>query len=260
MKGLKHRYTTGSNSRMDFAQIAKDVMYLKSVVNSEKKRFHITYTPTAGQPGVSVGQLNGASASGYFALDVTPNPAQGTTLSTRNGASIKLASSYVKFQVSHQSATVAPINMKIQFWLVKGTPVVAATALEEMYNRNTFILNAAATTTPVVDYNSDLDPDFFGKYKLLKTVKRKISPDQFSGQAMIVSMQVPMKYNRGQGHHIRYDDNSTTVANGQMIMTVLCDCGNISSATASTNLGVPVTAVSTGLYMNYDILHYFYDN
>lgn len=249
---IKRYFKKGYNPKIN--QIVKDVAMLRGMVNSEKKRNTIA---TGGQV---VAQLNGATGQGLFITDITPTPSEGTTSTSRTGNSIKLHSSFQRFQFYHQSATTQPINFQILILQVKGPPVSNLTTfVNNIYTLNPFVSNAGAPA--IVDYNSSFNPDFFGQYRILRRKKFRLSPDQFTGQQMIKNVNLPMKYNRGKGHHIRYAlDNNTVPSDGQILMIVLADSGNMSSTTASTLSNVPVSAINTGLIMDYNIVHYFYDN
>jgi len=60
------------------------------MINAEKKRYEISVN------GVAFAQLNG-NAAGLYALDITPIPAVGSNFNQRSGSSIKICSSYAKF-------------------------------------------------------------------------------------------------------------------------------------------------------------------
>lgn len=255
---VKRRYFKGKGYRNPkLAQMAKDVMYLKGVLNPEKKNFVLSTAGTA----IPVGQVSGPASNGGYSFDMTPTPAQGTTSITRNGNSIKLHSSYIRFQFSQMPSTTNPIKVKIMIILVKGQPLASsgyANTAAVWLNPNPFI-----TGGTIYDYNSDMNPDYFGTIKVLRTKTLRVAQDQFSGSNQIVNVNMPMKYFRGKGHHVRFvADGSTSLADGQLICLITCDNGNISGTNASTLSGAPLqsSAVTTGLYMSYVIEHYYYDN
>lgn len=80
-KWLKNRYYPGG--KLKVRRIAKDVAFLKNLVNVEKK--YVTFTV-----GDSFGQANNLAKAHY----ITPliSLAQGTTASTRNGNSVRATS------------------------------------------------------------------------------------------------------------------------------------------------------------------------
>lgn len=230
-------------------QMARDIIKLKSMINAEKKNIDL-YSANSLQ---TVGQLNGNS-SGFYTLDITPVPTQGTTYSTRNGASIKLSSSFMKFQFYHQTSTVAPVKLKLYIIQTKMTQTNLTTFVQGMFLYNRFL-----STTNIYDFNSMVNPDYFGLYKILRTKTILIPGDQISGVNMIKDINIAHKWNRTKGHHIRYAGDTNTVLNGQVFLLIFSDSGNI-SGTASTITPVPIQSATTGINFNYDIKHYYYDN
>lgn len=240
---IRKRYT--KNGKANISRIVKDVSYLKSVLNPEKKRYTLT----------ALGQILGQvfyNASGYYIADITPTPAQGITNATRNGSSIKLHSSFMQMQFYGQSATTASCRIACYIIEVKGSPDGSFGA-SSMFNYNNFVGGGAT----VYDYNSSLNPDLFGEYKILAKKTFKYAPDQFSGQQVVMTKKIGMRY---KNHHVRWNGNGSTLSGGQIIMILMADTGNSSTANASTLTNIAQTAVSTGLIFNYDMVHYFYDN
>lgn len=250
----KKRYFKGKGySNPKLVQMAKDVSMLKGMINSEKKNYPIVVQSQA------VGQVN-INANGYYSADITPTPAQGTTSVTRNGNSIKLHSSFIKFQFSQMANTSNPIKLRIYIVLVKGIPsIIPTTFPTTMLEANPFVTGAGA----IYDYNSSLNPDYFGTYKILRTKTLTLKADNAASFNSITNVSLPMKYFRGKGHHIRFaSDGSQTIADGQLLMIVTADNGNVNAGTASTLSGQPTNgqAVTTGAYMDMNLNHYFYDN
>lgn len=244
---VRKRYSGGRG----IANLASDVMLLKTMVNAEKKRFDI---PSQANP---IGQLNGATGQAAYAFDVTPNPGQGTTSVTRTGNSIKLHAALYKFQFYHQSATAAPMKIKIMLLESKGSPVTAATTLANLFNLNPFVLNGV--NPAIVDYNSDMNPDFMGQYKIIRQMKLTVPMDTYSGVSVIKDIDFGIRF--APNYHIRFAaDGSSVVSSGQLTLVVLCDSGNVNAAVASTLTGAPVIAINTGCLMSYNLYNYFYDN
>lgn len=242
-RGYKQIMTKG------IPQMVKDITSLKSMINAEKKNIDI-YTSNNLE---TVAQLNGNS-SGFWTKDITPVVTQGTTYSTRNGASIKLSSSYMKFQFYHQTSTSIPIKLKMYIVQTKTFQTNLTTFVQNMFLYNRFL-----STTSIYDSNSMVNPDYFGLYKILRTKSITVPGDQISGVNMMKNVNIPHKWNRTKGHHIRYAGDTNTVLNGQVFVLIFADCGNL-SGTASTITPVPVQAATTGINFNYDIKHYYYDN
>lgn len=225
------------------AKMAKDIMYLKSVLNPEKKRY--TYT----EANLLVGQVNG-NADGLFNRDVTPVMNQGVTYDTRNGASIKLHSSIYHFQLAQQAGAVGKIKAMIEIWEVKGDPLTGFTFSNEHWDPNTF--------TGVRDFNCQINPDHYMKARCLARRSISVAADQTTGEKLLTDVKIPLLYNKGQGKHIRYEKDSNTVASGQMYLIIRCDRGNI--ATTPSGLNVPDVGINTGLIFNYNRVDYYYDN
>lgn len=248
-KAIKRYFNKGYSPNI--SNIIKDVSYLKSVLNPEKKKTQIRTTVA-----VPCGQTNG-NASGFIAVDITPQPSQGSASIDRNGNSIRLHSQHMKFHVYGQVNTVSPIRFKMMLIRVKGTPYTStSTFVDELLENNAFILNAGSTA--IIDYSSDFDVNQYGKFQILRTKYIKLAGETVTGQREIKTFTVGMKY---KNHHVRYvADGGNAIANGQIMMVILADNGNMSSGTACTLTNAVNTGVSTGSSWNYDINSYFYDN
>ena len=129
-----------------------------------------------------------------------------------------------------------------------------STFVTQMLNLNTFVNGGFA----IYDYNSSYNPDYFKEWKLIREKKFTFKPDNITNQNMITTLSFGIKYNRGKGHVIQYSKDTTTVTDGQIIMLILVDNGNI-GASACTYTNVSNTAANTGLNLNYNIEHYYTD-
>jgi len=252
-QAIKKRYKAKSGGRKStggyrVAKMAKDIMYLKSVLNPEKKRIVDSIDSTL------VGQVNANTDGGYFE-DITPIPSQGVTYDTRNGASIKLHSSMWHFQIFQAVGVIADIRMCVEMWAIKGEPYTGFTWRNEHWLPNPFVSSSAN----IYDFNALTNPDNYMKGRCIARRYITLKADQTSTVKNILDFKIPVKYNNGQGHHIRYNKDSTTVENGQLYLTIRADRGNISSTTPST-LSVADVGVNTGVYMSYNVQHFFYDN
>ena len=246
-----NRYGTLKDPKM--ANILSDIAFLKGIINAEKKRINIV-----NSGAVALGQVIG-NASGHFALDITPTPSQGATISTRNGSSLKLHSLFAKFQFNQLTNTNHPARLKLYVVQVLGSPQLPANIPNQFFMGNRWIANNNVGSPQIFDYASERNPDYFGQYKVLLTRNIYIQPDSLSGQTMLKDVQIRMKFNRGKGHHIRYNADTNTVANGQLILIITCDSGN-AGGTASTLAGVQIQGASTAYGVNYDIMEYYFDN
>lgn len=249
IKGRYYNKRTG----VRLNNVVKDVMMIKKLVNVEKKRLTLAYSNNVGQ---YANLLNS-----YNILDVTPVPSQGDGYNARNGASIKCVSFHMDVQMIHQGSTTQPVNGKMMLILNKGQPCYTGADLQTFYGNmlvaNPFVQGYAGVSgaTGIYDLNSSMNPDFYGRFKIIQTTRFRIQPDQISGQAIYKTIKIGKKYQ----HHIRFDKNSNTVLNGQLLLITLLDSGNAGGVT-STLTGVPVTQSSTGLTQNINLVHYYVDN
>jgi hypothetical protein len=250
-KKLLKPYVTGNPKRTRKARmnLYSEIAAIKKVINVEKKVFNISYTSNLG-----LGQVIGNSA-GWYIADITPNPAQGITESTRNGASIKLTGSRFNFCFQQQSGATTAIKVRIMIIHITGKSMTPSDWVNTRYELNQFVLNAGAPS--IIDYNSQLDLNGQGGFKILRTTQVYLKQDNYSGLLTIKNFSMGLKYNN---HHVRYNGNGITPQDGQILMFFQPDVGNASSTTACTLSGVPATAINTGCTVNYNIQHYFVDN
>lgn len=229
-------------------QLASKVAKMAQMINAEKKRNTLTLT------GAGLAQCY-ANLSGYIVQDITPNPSQGTTSITRTGNSIKLHSSILKLQLYHQANCNAPMIVRINIFRVKGVYQNPSTFITNILALNPFVLNSGSPA--IIDVNSTYNPDYFGTFQLVYKKRFTMPMDSYSGVNAIKTFNIPLRH---KNHHVRYQsDGSTTSSEGQLIMFMTTDSGNFAN-TASTLTNIPVTGASTGLIVNYQIQHFFYDN
>ena len=241
------------NTTAKVARSVHTIARLASMLNAEKKHHEIVSPTTYPE----VGQCN-YNSSGGAAIDITPIMSQGVTATTRTGASIKLHSSYMQFQFFHQANAVNNIKGVIYIFQVLGNPQLSASAVGSMFLPNKWV-STNNTGVNLYDYNSQINPDTFGQFKIITKRKFTVKSDSVTAANMPTSLNIPLKYNRGKGHHIRFSGDTNIVTNGQMIMAIFVDNGNIGTS-SSTIQGIPSNGASTGLYYQYDIKHYYYDN
>jgi hypothetical protein len=227
-------------------KMAKDILYLKSVLNPEKKRF------TGGASDIAIGQVNGNTDGGYFA-DTTPTPAQGITYDTRNGASIKLHSSMYHFQFTQQVGVVADLKLIVEFFVITGEPYTGFTFRNERFLPNPFIAGG-----DIRDYNTLTNPDNYQKGKCIARRYITIKQDATGSVKNLTDLKIPILHNKGQGHHIRFNKDTQTIESGQMYLMIRADRGNIGAV--STLSGIPDVNINTGVNMAINVVHYFYDN
>lgn len=243
-QGFKKRYIS-KNKKLKLGKIIRDVSVVKRMLNAEKKMNALSVN------GQLIGQVSG-NISGMYYADITPTPPNGTGGSEKTGRSIKMCSWHAQMQLIQQSNAIGRQNFKIEIYQVLGSPVTPATFATQYWFANGFV-NGGNT---IIDYNSNVNPDFYGRYKKIYSKRVTLMPDSVSGQTDFKTISMGGKLN----HHIRFDGASTTVANGQLLLVIRTDSGNVSPSVVSTLTNIPQTAVSTGALLNYQIFRYYYDN
>jgi hypothetical protein len=77
---VKKRYFKGKGyGNPKLGRMTKDIMFLKGIVNAEKKRITISQTAQIGPAQVF------ANSNGNIVTDITPIPVQNSTFTGRNG-------------------------------------------------------------------------------------------------------------------------------------------------------------------------------
>lgn len=229
-RGLKRRYMRRGN--LNVARIAKDVMYLKGVINAEKK--FADYQTT----GNTVGRNNNsASVSGAYYADITPTITEAVTQGGRTGSSIRVASIAYQMQLIQQAQTSWPLRIKVMLLRPTGLPETTfnVTTLAKIFNANPF--------SSVIDYFSERNSDYMGNWQVLASATRKIPADNLSAQYMIT----PIKIFRKLKWHIKYSGDTNTIVSGPIYCVVLCDYGDKGTA-------------ATGAAFDHTLRVYFYDN
>lgn len=251
-RAYKKRYMKkGMTAVSSTAKLVKDVMYLKSVLNPEKKKFSGSITDQ--QVGQCIGNNNG-----WFNWDITPSPSQNVTSSGRTGNSIKLHSTHIKYQFQAQSASGgSPIKFRIIIGKTIGPPVNINTIPSNMFNPTTFV-TLGGVNAGIIDYNSDRREDTYKQYVVLRSKVVYLRPNNHTGQVMNVTGHFGLKY---KSHHVKFNnDANVNISDGQLFALFVADNGNASTSVASTLVGTNATAVSTGALLQLDISHWFYDN
>lgn len=237
----------GYSNRM---KLYKEVAALKKVINAEKKSINTNYTSN-----LAVAQVNG-NVSGHYTGVFHPVPASGSGSSQRTGASIKLHSFFVNMQITGQSAMTAGMKLLYEVYLVKGTPFGTAADFSTSVFQPTQFISGNAT----IDMNAQYDPDYFGRFQKIFSKRITMIPDATSSMVNVKTIKFGGKYFGGKGHHLRFDNDTSNIVNGQLLYVIRADRGNCSTSTASTLTGIPITAINTGVTINWVCTHYFYDN
>lgn len=201
------------------------------LLNVEKKRVDVSQGV-----GVAFGLNNGIS-NGFYAVDITPTPAQGVTGSTRNGNSVKLVSACIDLQIKQDTNTVNTFRYK---WMIVTRPdasqtLSASNALSSFYEANPF--------TGFVDYHSNRDPEYFHQFRVIKTGRGQLSSDQLATQTSFNQIKIPLKLK----HHLKFNaDASTVTTKNQFYLFIVSDTGSVTAA--------------TGALAYYNCRYYYVDN
>lgn len=234
--------------KVSTSRLIKDVAILKGIINSEK--FRVEAQPCDQQ---GVGQVN-QNGSGHYVADFTPVPSQGDGYNNRQGNSIRWKSSHYSFFFQRQSASVGPVKLKIQLIKVIGEAYTTPSSiLGRFIEPNRWIAGGT-----IYDTASDRKPEYFKQYRVLRTVNISFPALPVTGTGgatqKIVNFGLKLK-----NHHVKWNNNSNTLADGQVICLVTCDTGNMAGA-ASTLDSIANTAASTGILMSCNKVDYYYDN
>lgn len=251
-KYVKKRYNVGGKRKLKNAntgQIASDVMKLMAMVNAEKKIY------TLALQSNNIAQAN-VNLTGTQCIDVTPMMGEGVDQFTRNGISVKLHSQLWQFQIFQQAGALSANKFQVELWYNLGPTRDQASILTDLYEPSIF--------SGIIDMTSTRNPDHFKDYRLLRKVTRTLKDPAYSGDISNSTFTIPIKFNRGKGHHIRYTGTGFTnylndVQSGQIVIVLRAENGNRSTATAST-LPIAVTALSTGMTVKWANKTWFYDN
>lgn len=193
--------------------------------------------------------------TGAACIDITPFVTQGTGADQRTGNSVKLSSALYQFQINSEAGQAQPMKFIFDFWVVKGVSDFTTVHLPLIFQTSTF--------SGVIDTNSPRNQDRFSDYQHLRSVTRTMKGDSLINQVSYLTFNLPFKFNRGKGHHIRLKPSVTGVPadilNGQILMTVRADIGNANAATSST-LPVAQTGAQTGAQIRFAQRVWYYDN
>lgn len=226
----KKRYVTKGGPNVK--NIAKDVMYLKSVLNPEKKRYE------TGVNNAAFAQvLNSSSVTGSYLVQIpfSTGIVQGTTSSTRNGNSIKCNSIIMKIRLNQQSNCINSVRYRIIIFTIKGVPQPAnAQLLTSFYDPNIF--------SSVVDYNSDRNPDNYMDFQILGQRQGVVLQDSLATQTGFKDITIPIKTNK----HMRWN-NAGGFEEFPVYIMAVADSGDAGTA-------------ATGLQLQYSARCYYYDN
>jgi len=233
-KYLKKRYVSKGKGpmyqRVKYAKLANDVYRIQRSLNSERKYKDNSWF------GVDVGAVNYNSA-GYHLYDITTQqaPVQGDGYNERVGRQIKLTGMTINYQTTQMSAATQANLIKVEFWQILGdNETVDNTLLLKIYENSTI--------STVIDMNSKRNPDYMHAYKCVGRKYIKIAADNYSGISNYNNGVWNLRFN----NKLKFVDDSTTVATGQIFMVVFCRTGNANVSNASSVSGNQFNAANTG--------------
>jgi len=245
VRAAKSRYFKGKGYRRpNLTTMVRDVALLKRSLNVEKK--HIQSSITSN---VNIGQCNVNADTGQAIYDITPLIVQGVGYSNMTGNSVKLVSMALKGQLKQMSGCQHPMRVKMVIFKSLGVPQTA-TAIQS--GNLLFDINPLTSCT---DFNSERNVNYFRDYSVIKTKYLYLQPDPVSGELMITNFSHIMKLS----HHLKWNQNTTTLTDGQILVGFFSDSGN-SGATASTLPNVPIKAINSGATIQFFTKFYFVDN
>jgi len=258
IKYVKNRYGFGKNKAINTGAIAKDVARLAMMINAEKKIHTISATNQLSSQAVGQCSVN---ATGSRIYDITPLLTQGNqAINERNGDSVKFVSAYMQFCVSQQTSTAITNKCSIEVWYYNGgAPISETDALNALYQPTVF--------SSVIDFQSARNIDRLGDFRIIRKMVVSVQGEQVSGNNSVRYVNMPIKFNGGKGHHVRYTGSTITnnplvdIVNGrsQIFLVYRAESGNRNLSTAST-LNIPIQAVATGLIVQASYSMYYYDN
>lgn len=209
-------------------KIARNVRYLNRAVRGETK-YRDNTAPSDFIPSVSqcYADTAGVQDAGWSLIDVTPTPSQGTGDHDRVGNQIRIKSFQFRFQGSQQKALSARMNLKVQLFRVKGSPVdVSTQSSASAVMSRLYEVNPASQFT---DYHSIRNTSFFPEFELLMSKHITCQPDMIKTDAtgglmaQICDAEVHRKISRA----VRWDTyNPDALSNGQILMVILASTGN----------------------------------
>ena len=217
----KYYKTTSTKS---LSKLYKDVAKLKTADNQkEKKREYNASTFQVGQVSINT--------DGGIWGDVSVNPYEGVTSTSRIGQKISITGLEYRYQFWQQSTTKSNIQLKFYMFRVKGAPQNALS-----FFQSTFLANPVVGGGGIVrDYNSFLDPDFSDNYKIIHYSECVVPADNYTGQLRIKDHSVKVRFDTPMV--VKFvGDATNTISEGQIISVILADNGNV-SGTGSTLSG-----------------------
>jgi len=241
-----NKYKVGS--RKISSIVKKEVE--KMGAKPEVKRYDVVYLTT----DATIGQVAG-NANAYYAGDVNPVLTLGSNANQRVGNRVAIKSAYITIQLRQMSAVSHPTKVKFfLFFDNSATTDAASTVVTDLFNYNDYI----GTGNTIYDYNSNRNIDYLTSMQLVKTWTSYMRADSVSGQNNSKTYGIGLKFKKPKVL-AWFANGSTNYSTGRFYLMAFCDSGNASTTTASTLANVPITAVNTGLFFNYNVRWYYTD-
>lgn len=248
---VKKRYGIGKGrGGFKFSKLAKDMEYVKSRLNVEKKFIDVaSATATVGQVDIN--------AQGYYANYLIPSIVQGNGENQRNGNSLKATGLIVKMNMIKQVNADGPRRLKIM--IVKSTGSYALTSPTGIVDK-LFDINPL---TGVRDYHSNLDYTQLkdGRHKIIasRNVYLKSNSSDTSDSVWereTKALSIPVKINDVW----RYESNGATLPeNCTYTIVILADNGN-RGGTSSSIVGLFVPTNESGIEFKHHFRWWYVDN
>lgn len=234
----------GKNS---VSRLAKDVQMIKSRLNSEKK--FVGSNVTTAQ----VAQAN-HNAFGYYAVDLTPVIPQGDGESQRVGNSLKLTGFHQKLQFIGQGNCQSNRRLKMHMICTTDSTSTNDQIIADVYDTNPL--------TGFIDYHSNFN------YSNMKRAHKIVAKRAFTLRTNTVAgndQYTPPIGDTTLGMKMqaltRFEgDADNTPKDQRYILVILCDTGNRNPSSSTTNNGVLVTGLQTGVEIQHHYRWYYVDN
>jgi len=257
--GFKRRYGIGKGKGgIKIDAIAKDLMMIKSRLNSEKKEKREVEI-TSGKVAQVFNDLNG-----YWFQDITPTLGQGTGADERVGNSLKMTGCNFNFQFIGQQNTLTGRKIKIGLYRVRD-PSLGPSDYSTDVTTDVFDANPL---TGLLDYNAarayrNSKNDgiacirektvYLPKIQQLGTSSDRANLDY---EKAYKTVNFPVKLN----DLIRYEQDNDNLPNGfRYVILVRADVGN--SGSISSNIqNIPVTSSSSGVDFRMGQRWWYVDN
>lgn len=214
-KYVKKRYFKGKGySNPKVSTIARDVMRLKQIINSEKQNAETQITTE-----YDLAQFNGVSTPGYRLIDCMPTISQGVGEDNRKGDSIKVCSWVLQMQ-TYNNSELSLTDYDYKFLVIQQplNPTGATiTTVDQFLETNSFSL--------VRDYYSNRNYQHYKDFRVLGMIKGRLKA-QDTATTSNSSSSNQHTLARKADFHIRYDKGTNTILNNPIYLLALCDDGD----------------------------------